>query len=408
VLIGLEVDNNDDVGVPKGIQRAAASTGCPAQNFIVSASHTHSSNSMGLGVGHPDAKDKEDAIVAAANAAMSNLTPARFGYGTIQLDLNMNRDLGALPPDERGKPNPEFPVDKTLSVVEFLGTDNTPIAVYMNYPMHPTHFQGGGVISGDFPGAASRYVETLFDGHAVAIYSQGAEGDASSKFEDSEGAIRRVLRGQGLVEKFGLPPAPPVPRELVAPKVSVGAGHPEVSPSHRLPVPADEISDYHKAIAMVNADVTMMGSLIGAYTVKVMREIQPVDTARIWGESADITCPGRVRDTDKPVQPNELPTFKDGPDVAYHVGVLRIGNLNLVALNTEPYTEIGLHLKSEAPNHTTIVVGLANGKSLADYTYPDYAANRKVYQVAGSHLKPGCAEQKISSTVLDLLHRSGE
>jgi neutral ceramidase len=33
---------------------------------------------------------------------------------------------------------PNGPSDKTLAVVEFLAADNVPIAVYMNYAMHPS------------------------------------------------------------------------------------------------------------------------------------------------------------------------------------------------------------------------------------------------------------------------------
>ena len=67
---------------------------------------------------------------------------------------------------------PDGPSDKTLAVVEFLGADNVPIGVYMNYAMHPINFYLSGVISADFPGEASRYVEELFDNRTVAVFSQ--------------------------------------------------------------------------------------------------------------------------------------------------------------------------------------------------------------------------------------------
>src|SRR5207244_7571063 len=71
--------------------------------------------------------------------------------------------------------------DKTLAVVDFLGNDNVPIGVYMNYAMHPINFYLSGVISADFPGEASRYVEDLFDNRTVAIFSQGASGDQNPR-----------------------------------------------------------------------------------------------------------------------------------------------------------------------------------------------------------------------------------
>jgi nitroimidazol reductase NimA-like FMN-containing flavoprotein (pyridoxamine 5'-phosphate oxidase superfamily) len=46
------------------------------------------------------------------------------------------------------------PSDKTLAVVEFLGADNVPIAVCMNYATHPIDFYWSGVVSGDCPKAS--------------------------------------------------------------------------------------------------------------------------------------------------------------------------------------------------------------------------------------------------------------
>jgi hypothetical protein len=51
----------------------------------------------------------------------------------------------------------------------------------MNYAMHPINFYLSGVISADFPGEASRYVEELFDNRTVAIFSQGASGDQNPR-----------------------------------------------------------------------------------------------------------------------------------------------------------------------------------------------------------------------------------
>ena len=150
--------------------------GCPAENFVVSATHTHSSNTQGLGQGAPAAKTVADAIVEAVTAAKSKLAPARVGYGKTSVDLNVNRDLFNRKLEWRQEPNPDGPSDKTLAVVEFIGADDVPIGVYMNYAMHPINFYLSGVISADFPGEASRYVEDLFGGGTVAIFSQGASG----------------------------------------------------------------------------------------------------------------------------------------------------------------------------------------------------------------------------------------
>ena len=122
-----------------------------------------------------------DAIVEAATVAKSKLAPARIGYGTTTINLNVNRDLFNRNLEWRQEPNPDGPSDKTLAVVEFLGEDNIPIGVYMNYAMHPINFYLSGVISADFPGEASRYIEELFGDRTVAIFSQGASGDQNPR-----------------------------------------------------------------------------------------------------------------------------------------------------------------------------------------------------------------------------------
>src|SRR5437870_3528017 len=172
VLVGLDLGGASNQVVDDATAGASRSSGCPAQNFIISATHTHSSNTGGLGQGAPLAKTVADAIVDAVNTAKSRLAPARVGYGTTRVDLNVNRDLFNSKLEWRQEPNPEGPSDKTLAVVEFVGSDNVPIGVYVNYAMHPINFYLSGVISADFPGEASRYLEDFFDNRAIAIFSQ--------------------------------------------------------------------------------------------------------------------------------------------------------------------------------------------------------------------------------------------
>jgi hypothetical protein len=213
VMVGLDLGATPNQIIDDATTRAFSATGCPRQNFLISATHTHSSNTGGLGQGAPSAKTVADAIVEAATNAKSKLAPARVGYSKAKVDLNVNRDLFNSKLEWRQEPNPDGPSDKTLAVVEFVGNDNVPIGVYMNYAMHPFNFYLAGVISADFPGEASRYVEDLFDNRTVAIFSQGASGDQNPRDFRSPtmfmGSRSALLDGQGsLVQTVG-PPARP-------------------------------------------------------------------------------------------------------------------------------------------------------------------------------------------------------
>ena len=407
VLVGIDFGSASNQIVEDAIAGASRSTGCPAQNFIVSATHTHSSNTQGLGQGPPTARTVADAIVEAATAAKSRLAPARVGYGTTKVDLNVNRDLFNRKLEWRQEPNPDGPSDKTLAVVEFLGNDNVPIGVYMNYAMHPINFYLSGVVSADFPGEASRYVEDLFDDRTVAIFSQGASGDQHPRDFRSPTtfmAQRTALsEGRGpFIQRIGEPPAQdgPSPARFNAQRAS----------SERKAIPDENLGAYKKVLARTGDYVHMLGSFIGSSAVRVMREsAQSTDAVRIWGAQETFACPGRVRlDADNPARENVFPGYKGGPDVNLKVGLLRIGDIHLATVNGEVYSEIAMKLKAEAPASKTIVVTLANGAANAGYIYSDSAYSHLTFQVIGSRLKPGCAETKIVSTVLDLMRRSGQ
>jgi neutral ceramidase len=101
-----------------------------------------------------------------------------------------------------------------------------------------------------------------------------------------------------------------------------------------------------------------------------------------------------------------LPGYKDGPDVNLMVGLLRIGDINLVSVNGEVYSQIAMRLKASAPANKTIIVTLANGMANSGYIYSVEAYSHLIFQVIGSRLKPGCAEGKIVSTALELMHQS--
>jgi neutral ceramidase len=431
-LVGFDLSKVDETAVKNGVARASASTGCPADNFIVSATHNHSSSTFGMEVGPPLPKQQEDAIVEAVNAAKAKLAPARVGYATTKVDLNVNRER-FNPKDQswQQEANPDAPSDKTLAVIEFMGADNIPIGVFMNYGMHAINFFLTGVISADFPGEASRYIERLFDNRTVAIFSQAPEGDQNPMY--GEFAASRVASGQDLIEKLdgttvyatpmrpfgitsspgggnsGAPPAqgaggrgtPPAQAagERGAPASGSQANAPRLGGGRTLPrnpIPPERMEDYKRAIEITGANVAMMGTLIGANAMRLMRDvIKPVDNAQIWGARDTAACT-----TIGPARP-------DAPRAANRtvpLGLLRIGDIYLAAVNAEIYTEIGIHLKAASPATKTVVVALGYGSG--GYVRSDNALSHLTPQNAGS--PQSACEAGIISKELELIRRSGD
>ena len=93
--------------------------------------HTHSGNTGGLFGGAPTDETIANAIISSVDMAKSRMESARVGYGTTQVDLNVNRDNFNELLEWRQTANWDGVSDKTLSVVTFLGEDDVPIAVYL-------------------------------------------------------------------------------------------------------------------------------------------------------------------------------------------------------------------------------------------------------------------------------------
>ena len=402
-IVGMDLGGARDAAVKPAIAQAAQSIHCPAANFVVSATHTHSSNVGGLGgASPPTAETVSKAIVSAIEQAKAKLAPASIGYGTVSVDLNVNRDLYEGQAWKQAA-NPAGPSDKTLAVVSFVGQDHVPIAVYMNYAMHPINFYLTGVISADFPGEASRYVEHFYGDKTVAVFSQGASGDQNPRLLEVQKVIDSRTGVGVSQETVGLPPPPPPPPESNAVR--------DMTERTKHPVPEKDVAAYKAQIAAESVLVRAEGVIIGEAAIDAMRKHTPSwsSAGPIWGGEKLLACPGRDRaDSANPARENIFPGYKDGADVNLNVGLLRVGDINFARVNGEVYNLISQKLKAQAPANKTIVVTLANGGANSGYIYSDDAYTHLTFQVIGSRLKPGCAETGIINAAVGLMHQSGE
>ena len=398
VLVGLDQGGARDAMIADALGRASQAIHCPAQNFVISATHTHSGNTGGLGgAGEPNAHVVADAIVKAITQANAKLAPARIAYGTTDIHLNVNRDLF----DHKWLqgPNPEAESDKTMAVVALVGQDNAPIGFYLNYAMHPINFYLTGIVSADFPGEASRYIERRYDGKAVAIFTQGASGNQNPLL------LGPRLKLVGVRARNGHPGMDnynqPTPYERTAGVANAVA---DATAQMDIPIKPEEQAAYKRAIADAGELVTAEGALIGESALDLFRNnMRRADaSATIWGGETAFTCPGRDR-LDMSAREGVLPPYKDGAPVNLKVGLLRVGDINFVRVNGEVYNDIWLHLRDVAPNKKTMMVTLANGAANSGYIYSNAASPHLTFQVIGSRLKPGCAEDGIINAALGLM-----
>jgi hypothetical protein len=369
-------------------KQIAQELGCPVENVIMSATHSHSAIAAGPpapGVSRPPQQPTAPTVAAIMDAvrqAKAKLQPAQVGFGTGFSYLNVSRDsISEETHLWTQASNLDAPSDKTVAVVKFTTPSGEPIAAYVNYAMHPVNGYLVGITSADFAGAACRYVEQAFDDKMVMVFSQGASGDQNPL----------LLRPStnALASKSG---AKVTGYELVREDVEGPLREGKVPHGKVDPKVADTFEHW------IDAE----GTLLGEEVIRVMTRTQRMSgDVAIWGAQKPLSCPGRQRtNTGREGSPG---TYQDSDPVVFRLGVLGIGDIALTSVNAEVYNLIWQRMKKQSPMANTVMVTLANGRANSGYVPNDTSFGAYTFQVLGSRLKPGCAEQGIANTLTDLV-----
>lgn len=382
-IVSMDTHCHDLEGVMRQI---SARTGVPYENIIISSTHTHSGGTAGIGADNiPTAKQVQDAILESVVQARTAARPARVGFGKRPLDLNVNRDNYNEYQEWEQAANWTAPADKDLTVLTFLDEQDVPIAVYMNYGMHPVNFFMSGVVSADFPGDACALIEKVFGEKTVAVFSQGASGDVNPKLAYTD-IFRETEQVKGV----------PSPHRATRGSLDLSTRE----------VPADQAKLHEAMVDRKDEYVRMLGNAVGFKALEIMLyDTQYEEDPTVRGAETVIAVPGRKR-LDTTGRENYDPGYEPAADVHIGVGVVRIGDIALVSVSGEIYTEIGLRLKAESPASKTLVVALADGPFESGYIYSDKAANHLTFQVIGSRLQPGYAEKGIVGAMKQLMQQT--
>jgi neutral ceramidase len=371
----------------------------PSANILISATHDHSAIFGGPrppaggdpGQENAPAKMFEEKLVSglkqAAKQAQDNLQPARIGFGSGDLYLNVNRD--AIDEQTRlwaQEANLGYPSDKTLAVIKIESLNGQLIAVYMNYAMHANSLFLNGMVSGDFPGEAQRYLERTYD-KAIAIWTSGAAGCQNPLYWRANHVVEQA-RIRAVMEAEHVDLGTAIMHAMFA-------GNPAADKVAVDPVAMDQ------SIQLVKA----MGLLTAEETIRLINHIRNMSSeVKIEGAQQEVTCPGRRRlDTGREGAPGK---YEDSPDPArIKIGALRIGDIALGSANAELYNMIGQQVKAESKFHDTIMITLTNGMANSGYVPTDDAFGHFTFQVLGSSLRPGCAETAIVKGIDDMIHK---
>jgi neutral ceramidase len=353
-------------------ERMEKELGIPAENIVLSSTHSHSVGRI---------QGLEEKIFIAAKEANAKLQPARIGWGKGVSYINVKRDL--IDPKTRKwweGANYDGPSDKTVYVITFEALDGTPIAVYYNYAMHAVIMGQYDMVCGDVPGATSKYIEDSYNNKIVAVWSEGACGDQNPIYFQQTFDLRDIRikdyakRGEDISN--AMPPG--------------GVGLDRSDPI---------VQRLMKEQEMVN---NSMGVMLGEEVKHVMRGVdRTLDKAEIKAAQEVLTFPGRRRTNQG--RGGIEGTFVDGDSVTIRIGVLLLGDIALGTVNGEVYNPIATQFIKESPYARTMMVTIANGSATTGYIPDDASFGHQVFEVLYSRLKPGYAERGIIDGILDLM-----
>ncbi|HEY7186041.1 MAG TPA: neutral/alkaline non-lysosomal ceramidase N-terminal domain-containing protein [Vicinamibacterales bacterium] len=348
--------------------------GISPARLLLTATHTHSG-------GGPRAANYGQKIVESVRLAKQRLVPARMGYGTGVSFINVNRQI--VDP-KTGRwwegANYDGPSDKTVAVLKVEGLDGSPIAVYYNYAVHAVLAGQLDQISADIPGASSRYVEDSFDDRIVAVWSSGAAGDQNPIYYQQTYDLRDIrikdYAKRGVDISNAMPPG--------------GEGLNRNDPT------------VARLMNQQRQMVSSMGQFLGEEVMHVMRGIDRTEASvPLYGSFTTIRCPGRERTNDG--RAGFEGAYKEAGPVEIRLGLLRIGDIMIGAVNAEVFNPIAQRLKRESPYKATMMATLTNGAARSGYIPDDESYGKYTFEVLSSRLQPGCAESAIVNGILTLI-----
>ena len=372
---------------------ASKKTGIPASNVLISATHTHTAPTA-TGVFQSDPDEEYVAFLTAKIAegiekAHARLAPAKVGWGVAELPGQvfnrrwkmkpgvLNKDpFGGTTDKVRMNPgvqNPDLlepagPTDPAVGVLSVRDASDKPLSLLANYSLH--YVGGVPALSADYFGAFGGLIGPKLGAGKdfVGILSNGTSGDVNN-INFREPAPKRMPGEQARLVAEAVADA--------AKKATDGTTH------HRFVMLRAVEKELELGVRKPTAD-------------EVKRAQGILDGVK-----------GReLRGADE-VYARETVLIAKYPDsVKLKVQVLKVGDLGVVAVPCEVFTDIGLSIKAKrGPFKTSFVVSLANGYNGYLPTPAHHAlGGYETWRARSSYLEVQASE-KIEAAVSELFGR---
>lgn len=346
------------------VAEITATTGLPAAHVLINCTHTHHAPSTmtvhGYGLDDTFTRRVQRGLVAAVQRASTNLAP---GPCALHFALGEEKTVGQNSRQllDDGQiywigPRTNFvratgPFDPELPVLAFRETGGALRALLFNHSTHTIGTRLPGRRSPSFYGLAAQELETELGG--TALFLTGASGSTHNLALSGDEATRRI---QQAVRAALASATPQAVTKLAALK----------KPFTFKVRPFDEETEDAAVARYCRRYVGAYGETVIKVFRDMRRELAPQR--------------GQTRQT--------------------WVQALRIGDLALVGIPAEYFTQLGLDIKNRSPFRHTYVAELAND-------WIGYLPNREGHKLGGyqvwtgfhSYAEPGTGERMADETV---------
>jgi len=365
----------------------------PVCSVVVSATHTHT----GPSVGRPECagynQEITDRIAEAVVGVTDNMEECSLEYGSgvddrfafnrryLMKDGMVLTNPGADNPDVVG---PAGTVDHSVNVVKVLDSDGKVKALIANCANHADTVDAE-MVSADWPGYLRiKAKENLGDEIAVLVLN-GAAGDVNHFDVMNHRVVQNIDEAKRIGTGYGETVLEVCGRTQPLLVDSIGVFCESVHVPYRR-ISEEELSEARKTVAELKDDPE----------ARLEGHLEAQDIARgnkavkLMFASGIVRAAENLKDATKTLQ----------------MEVVKLGNLAIVCINGEPFTDIGLAIKDNKVFEHTLVVELVNGGI-------GYLGTKKAYKQGGYETLGGSrvcdeVEDYIRETAVKLMMQAKE
>ncbi len=366
VLVVADLIDVAPYGFPAARKKIQEELNVPAENIIISATHTHTGPTFTTDY----EKYIAGKILDAVKIALSNIQDVVIKSGTGKAE-NISFHRRFMMKDgtvkfNPGRLNPNIvepmgPVDPGVGIICLETLNGEPIAILVNFALHLDTI-GGTEISADFPYFMSEILKKVLGDDLMVFFGFGTCGNVNhinvKEPENTEGYERAQRIGHAL--------AAAVIREI----------------------PTLEVQNIDK----LSSESETVYLKIPEYSKKQIKEAE-INAKK---ESNEIASTPEIREAMKILRIHNM----NNQPIEAEILTFGIGDASIVALPGEIFVELGLAIKERSPFKNTLVLTLANNS--IGYIPNKEAFKYGAYEVEVSMIAEGEGEKLVESSLSQL------